>query len=149
MLYNTIREEIKKAMLAKDTVRLQVLRGLLASFTNEMIAKGKDEKTFSDEDAGAVIKRAVKQRKDSIEQFQKGGREDLVANETAELKIIETFLPEMMSEDEIRKTVELKITEAGNIDKTKLGAFIGSLMKELKGKADGATVKKIVEELVK
>jgi len=149
MQYKTIKDEIKKAMLTKDVVRLQVLRGLSATCTNEMIAKGKDENNFTEEDTNAVVKRAVKQRKDSIEQFTKGGREDLATAEKAELAILETFLPKMMSEEEIKKVVEEKIKNAGTIDKTKIGMFIGGIMKDLKGQADGALVKKIVEELVK
>lgn len=149
MQYKTIKDELKKAMIAKDALRLQVIRGLLASSTNEMIAKGKDENNFTEEDTNAVIKRAVKQRKDSIEQFTKGGREDLATAEKAELAILETFLPKMMTEEEIKKVVEEKIKNTGTIDKTKIGMFIGGIMKDLKGQADGALVKKIVEELVK
>ena len=149
-MHQNIKDQIKQAMLAKDTVRLTVLRGLLAAFTNELVAKmKKPNEELSDEDAIAVIRKAVKQRKDSIEQFTKGGRADLVESEEAELKVLETFLPALMSKGDIKKVVEAKIAEMGTVDKTKLGQLVGSLMKELKGKADGADVKEVVESLVK
>src|SRR3989344_7123992 len=97
MLQTQIKEEMKRAMLAKDTVRRDTLRSLLAAFTNELVAKGKPpQETISDSDAFTVIKRQVKQRKDSIEQFRKGDREDLAQTEEVELHIIEIYLPKMM-----------------------------------------------------
>src|SRR4051812_31078050 len=103
----TIKEEIKKAMLAKDPVRLNVMRGISAAFTNELVAKGqKPQDELKDEDGLAVIKRMVKQRKDSIEQFTKGGRADLANDEKAELAHLETFLPATMSKDAIRPIAE-------------------------------------------
>ena len=135
-------------MLAKDTLRLSVVRGLVSAFTNELVAKNrKPTDELSDEDVFAVIRRAVKQRKDSIDQFTKGGRPELAADESAELKVLETYLPQMMSKDEIRKIAEAKKVELGITDKAKLGQFIGAVMKELKGKADGADVKEVVESL--
>ena len=149
-LHQSIKGGIKEAMLKKDSVRLGVLRGLTAAFTNELVAKSRmpsDELT--DEEALAVIKRAVKQRKDSIDQFMKGGREDLAKDEKAELVVLETFLPATMSKDEIRKVAEAKKAELGIADASKLGQFIGTVMKELKGKAAGADVKEVVESLFK
>lgn len=143
-----IREEIKKAMLAKEALRLETLRGILSAFTNELVAtKRTPQDPLPDEDALKVIKRAGNQRKDSIEQFEKGGRKDLADKERAELAIIETFLPKMMSKDEIRTIVEAKKTELGVSDKSKMGIFMGAVMKELKGRADGAEVKEVVEGL--
>jgi len=143
-----IHSKIKEAMVAKDSVRLTVLRGLVSAFTNELIAKGKKpQDELPDEDALAVIKRAVKQRKDSVEQFTKGNRLDLVAVEEAELKILDTFLPQMMNRDEIKKIALKKKNELGITDKAGLGKFMGTLMKEFKGKADGNDVKAVVEEL--
>lgn len=149
----TIHENIKKqiidAMRAKDALKLETLRGLTALFSNELIAKGSAENFIDDESALALIKRSVKQHKDSIEQFDKGGRKDLSDKERAELVILEVFLPQMMSRDEIKKIAEAKIAAGGKPDAKKLGQFMGMLMKELKGKADGADVKAVVEELVK
>ena len=148
MLHQQIRDSIKEAMLAKDSVRLTVLRGLLSAFTNELLAtKRTPQEMLTDEECLNVIRRAVKQRKDSIDQFEKGGRPELAEDEKKELDILETYLPTMMSRDEIRKVVEAKKAEAGEVDKAKLGIFMGSVMKDLKGKADGADVKAVIDEL--
>ena len=149
-LHQDIREQMKEAMKAKDTLQLNVLRGLLAAFTNEAVSKKrKPDEELSDEDALSVISKAVKQRKDSIEQFAKGGRTDLVEAEKAEMTILETFLPTQMSREEVVNYVKQKISEAGSIDSSKKGQFIGMIMKELKTKADGALVKEVVDtELV-
>ncbi len=148
-LHKQIKDGIKDAMLKKDTLRLTVLRNISAVFTNEMLAKKITTPEMSDDDAITIIRRLVKQRKDSIEQFTKGNRIDLVKNEEAEMKILEAFLPQMMNKEEIEKVVKAKVAEAGTIDKAKLGQFMGGIMKELKGKADGMLVKQILEELVK
>jgi len=148
-LYKTIKDGIKDAMIKKDTLRLTVLRNISATFTNEMLAKKITTPELADEDAVAIVRRLVKQRKDSIEQFTKGNRMDLVKNEQDEMKILESFLPQMMSREEIEKVVKAKIASAGTVDKTKLGQFMGGIMKELKGKADGMLVKEILEELIK
>jgi hypothetical protein len=148
MLAQQIRGEMVSAMKAKDEVRLRVLRGLISNFTNELVAqKRKPTEELSDDDALAVIKRAVKQRLDSIEQFEKGGRQDLVANEKAELEILNAYLPEMMGKDAIRTIAEAKKAELGMTDKSKLGILVGAVMKELAGKADGKDVKEVVESL--
>ena len=148
MIQTQIKEEIKKAMLARDSIRLNTLRGLSAAFTNELVAKGmKPQDELSDEACLAVIKRLVKQRKDSIEQFKAGNRQDLVESESAELAILETLLPKMMSQDEIRKIAETKKAEMGITDKAKLGMLIGAVLKETKGQADGNDVKMVVESL--
>lgn len=148
MIQEKIKNDMKEAMIAKDSVKVTVLRGLMAAFTNELVAKMKKPgESISDEEAIAVIQRAIKQRKDSIDQFKKGGRNDLVEAEEKELSLIEAYSPKMMSRDEIQKIVEKKKAEMGAIDKTKLGMFMGAIMKELKGKADGADVKAVVESL--
>lgn len=148
-IQETIKAKLKEAMIAKDSVALLALRGLSAGFTNELVNKGiPPQEPISDEDALVVLKRAVKQRKDAIEQFASGGREDLAESEKAELAIIEQFLPASMSEEEITTFVQGKITEAGEIDKASLGKFTGMIIKELAGKADGGDVKKVVEKLL-
>jgi len=148
-LHKQIKDGIKDAMIKKDTLRLTVLRNISSTFTNEMISKKINVEELSDEDAITIIRRLVKQRKDSIDQFTKGGRMDLVKNEEDEMKILEAFLPKMMEKDEVEKIIKAKIAEAGTIDKARLGQFMGSIMKELKGKADGMLVKEILEELIK
>lgn len=149
MLHEQIKGEIKEAMKAKDELRLRVVRGLVAAFLNEIVAKKrKPDELLSDEEALAVITRAAKQRKDSIEQFQAGGREDLAASEQEELKIIETYLPKMMSQDEIRPLAETRKKELGIDNKTQAGQLMSALMKELKGKADGNDVKAVVDDIL-
>jgi uncharacterized protein YqeY len=149
MLHEQIKGEIKQAMLAKDELKLRVVRSLVAAFMNEtMSKKRKPDEMLTDEEALAVITRAAKQRKDSIEQFRAGNREDLAESEEAELKIIETYLPQLMSRDEIKPLAEAKKAELGITDKNKAGLLMSSLMKELKGKADGTDVKAVVDELL-
>ena len=147
-LQQSIKDQIKTAMLAKDTIKLEVLRGMSSAFTNELVAKGrKPQEELSDDEVIAVITRMAKQRKDSIEQFTAGGRTDLVAEEQAQLAIVETFLPTLMSREEIEAIVRAKQIELGMTDKSKMGMFVGTVMKDLKGKADGALVKQVVESL--
>lgn len=149
-IQETVKAKLKESMMAKDSVATMALRGISSGFTNELVNKGiAPQEPISDEDAMNVLKRAVKQRKDAIEQFISGGREDLADNERAELVVIEQFMPAMMSVADITTFVQAKITEAGTVDKTALGKFTGMLIKELAGKADGGDVKKVVEELVK
>lgn len=148
-LQETIRGQIKEAMLAKDQVRLGVVKSLVAGFTNELVSlKRTPQETLSDEEVLNVIRRAVKQRKDSIDQFTKGGRPELAESEKAELTILETYLPQMMSEEDVMTFAKTKLAEMGDIDKSKAGMFMGTLMKELKGKADGDTVKRVVDNLL-
>jgi len=148
-IQETVKAKLKEAMIAKDSVALMALRGISSGFTNELVNKGiPPQEPISDEDAMTVLKREQKKRKDSIEQFVAGGREDLADSEKAELTIIEQFLPQMMSEAEIETIVKAKIAEAGTVDKTSLGKFTGMIIKELAGKADGADVKKVVDRLV-
>lgn len=149
MLHLDIKEKIKDAMRAKEALRLEVLRGLLTAFVNELVAtRHTPQETLSDEAAIAVVKRLVKQRKDSMEQFEKGGRPELAEKEAAELKILEEFLPQMMSREEIRKIASAKKVELGITDKSGMGKFIGVVMKECGGNADGNDVKAVVEELL-
>ena len=148
-LTEKIKADLKVAMLARETVRVITQRGLLAAFVNELVVKKrKPTEELKDDEALAVIKRSVKQHKDSIEQFAKGGRKDLVKEEEAELKILETYLPKMMDEREIRKIAEAVKTKLKISDKSKIGVFVGTVMKECKGLADGGSVKKIAEELL-
>lgn len=147
-LTDTISQQITGALRAKDTLRLNTLRGIKAACVNELVAKRrKPEETLSDEETRAVIKRLVNQRKDSIEQFKKGNRDDLAKDEEAELKILESFLPAMMSREDIKKITEKKKEELGVSDRAKIGMLIGAVLKDCKGRADGAIVKQVVEQL--
>lgn len=149
-LHEQIKNNIKESMKAGDKVRLEVMRGLVTSFTNELVATSRTpQDMLTDEDAIKVITRLAKQRKDSIEQFTKGGRMDLVEEETKQLAILSEYLPKLMEQNEVEEFVKNKITELGAIDPTKKGMFMASLMKDLKGKADGSIVKEIVDQLFK
>ena len=149
MLSEKIRQELTDAMRARDSLKMNTLRGLLAAFVNELVAKGiKPQEQISDEDALQVVKRAVKQRKDSIEQFRNGNREDLAKKEEAELKILETYMPAQMTREQIEKVAKQLKEKLGVADKSKIGVLVGAVMKELKGQADGAEVKAVVEGLL-
>ncbi len=147
-LQETIKASLKEAMMAKDSVKMTVIRGLMSAFTNELVALGRTpQDALTDDEVLAVIRRGVKQRKDAIEQFVAGGREDLADSEKAELALLEVYLPAMMPREEIQKIAEAKKAELGIDDKSKSGMLMSTLMKELKGKADGADVKAVVEGL--
>ncbi len=144
----TIKESIKDAMKNKDMVRLGVLRGLSSVFMNEAVNLGRGPQgELSDEEVIALITREAKRRKDSIAQYTEGGREDLAADEQAELVILDEFLPTMMTLDEIRPLAEAKKAELAIDDASKVGILTGALMKDLKGKANGDDVKSVVESL--
>jgi len=148
MLHEQIKNGIKEAMMAKDTLRLKAFRAMSAAFTNELVAKSrKPQEMLKDEEAIAVIVRLAKQRNDSINQFRKGGREDLVKEEEAELAILETYLPKMMDKSEVEKIVQAKKGELGITDATKRGVLMSAVMKDLKGKVDGNLVKEVVDSL--
>lgn len=147
-LHEEIKSSLKDAMKAKDAVRLQVIRSLLTAFMNEMVANGKTpQDSLNDEEILAVIKRSAKQRKESITQYEAAGRPELAEPEKAELTILEEYLPQLMSQDEIRPVAEAKKTELAVDDKAKMGILIGAVMKELASKADGGDVKAVVESL--
>jgi len=149
MLHEQIKSGIKDAMMAKDALRLQAFRAMSAAFTNELVAKNKKpQEMLTDEEALLVINRLAKQRKDSIEQFKKGGREDLVKEEEAELAVLETYLPKLMDRIEVEKIARSKKDELGISDGTKKGMLMSALMKDLKGKADGMMVKEVVDSLL-
>jgi uncharacterized protein len=150
-IHQTIKESIKDAMRAKDQVKLDTLRGLVTLFTNEIITKKMPATTeYLDDDSTInLIKRSVKQRKEAIDQYEKGGRNDLAEKERAELSILEKYLPVSMSEEDILKVVVEKLGGKESITKEEAGKFTGMIMKELKGKADGALVKKVVDGMVK
>lgn len=146
-MLNTIRESLKEAMKAKDDLKRDTLRGFLAAFTNELVAKGrKPTDTLSDDEMITVLKRLGKQRRDSAEQFAAGGRPELAAKELDELKIIEAYLPQMASRDEVEKVAREKKAEL-NVDSTGQGKLMGAVIKALGGNADGALVKEVVASL--
>jgi uncharacterized protein YqeY len=149
-LHQQIKTDMVLAMKAKDADRVRVLRSLMTACTNELVAtKHKPDEELGDTGALAVIQREAKKRKDSIEQFTKGGRLELAEGEKAELTIIEDYLPEMMRRSEVEEIVRAKQSELGITDSSKKGMLMGAVMKELSGKADGGLVKEIVDGLLK
>lgn len=143
-----LKDMMKDAMRAKESVRLNVIRGLISACTNEAVAKGKGpDGTLADEEMLTVLMRASKQRKDAIEQFEKGGRPELAEGEKAELAILMTMLPAQMSRKEIEAAAKAKAAELGVSDKTGANKLMGMLMKDLKGKADGNDVKAVVDAM--
>lgn len=141
-----LKEMMKDAMRAKDQVRLTVVRGLLSAMTNEAVAKGYGpDGQLNEDETLAVVMRAAKQRKDSIQQFEAGGRPELAESEKAELAIIETMLPAQMPREAIEAAARAKAAELGVADKSGANQLMGALMKDLRGKADGTTVKQVVD----
>lgn len=147
-LHADIKASLKDALKAKEETRLRTIRSMLTAFTNELIASGHTPQgELSDEAALSVIKRLAKQRRESIVQYEENNRPELAEPEKAELVILESYLPQLMSPEEIRPIAEAKKTELGIEDKSKMGMLVGAVMKELNGKADGAEVKRVVESL--
>ncbi len=142
-----IFSDLKEAMKAKDQDRLRVLRSIKAKLMEKEISERQGgEAELSDEQALQVLTKAAKQRKESIAQFEEGGRNDLADNEKLELGIIEAYLPEMMSEDDVRAVVKEKISVMGASGPQDMGKVMGPVMGQLKGKADGSLVSRIVRE---
>ena len=147
-LHETIKTSLKDAMKAKEEAKLRTIRSMLTAFTNELVATSRTPQDWlKDEEVLAVIKRLAKQRKESILQFETNGRPELAEPEKEELVVLESYLPQLMSQDEIRPIAEAKKAELGIDDKAKMGMLMGAIIKELAGKADGADVKTVVESL--
>jgi len=145
-LQGQIRTDMVAAMKAKESVRLSVLRGLITNCTNELTAtKRTPQDVLLDDEVLAVIRRALKQRRDAAEQYRAGGREELAVREDDEAAILEVYLPTQMSEGEIAAVVTAKTQELGVTDRSGMGKLMGAVMGELKGKADGTLVKAVVE----
>lgn len=141
-----LKDQLKEAMLAKDELKTSVIRFVLSGITYYEIQKGGAGYEATEEDVLAVINKEVKQRKDSIEQFEKAGRQDLADKEKAELTILESYLPEQMSEEEVKKYVDEAVTTSGASSLQDMGKVMALLMPKVKGKADGTLVSKLVKE---
>lgn len=139
-----LNSEIKEAMKAKNKERLTTLRSLLSEAKN--IAIDDKRREASDEDLLKAVTKGIKQRKDSIEQYEEAGRTDLAEVEKFELSVLEEFQPEQMSEEEITTIVKEIIAAVGASSKADMGKVMGALMPKVKGKADGSLVSKIVNQ---
>jgi uncharacterized protein YqeY len=146
MLKKQLQTDLRDSMLAKDAEKTSTLRLLLSAITYYEIQKGGAGYEATDEDVLAVIGREVKQRNDAIEQFMIAGREELAAKELKEKAILEVYLPEQMTEEDIRKLVVEAVKKTGASTPQDMGKVMEVLMPQVKGKADGTLVSKIVKE---
>ena len=147
MLHQKVEAELKSALKTGEKEKTGVLRFLISAIKNHQIeVKAKGEEYLKDEEVIVVIRRQVKQRKDSIAEYEKGGRQELADKEKAEMAILENYLPAQADVEKIREVVKTKIAELGITDKSGFGKLMGATMAELKGQADGDAVKKVVEE---
>jgi hypothetical protein len=144
-LEDQIRNDMNGALKSGQKEKLSTLRTALSQIKDERINKRKD---LTEEDVIGVLMRAVKSRKDSIELYRKGGRQDLVDKETAEVELIQSYLPEQMPEDEVKKIIAEIVQSSGASDIKDIGKVMGPAMARLKGKADGKLVQQIARSLL-
>jgi len=142
-LLKKIESEMMDATKKGERLKADTLKMLKSDITYE---RGKTGEDLSEDKILEIITRAGKRRKESIEEYRKANREDLASQEEMELKIIETYLPEMMSEEDVESFISEKIKEMGGASKKDFGRVMGQMMKDLKGKADGAVVKKVLSK---
>lgn len=135
-------EALKAAMKAKDSVALDAIRAIKSAVKLSEIEAGKE---LADEDVHAVLQKAIKQRRDSIEQFKSGGRQDLVAVEEAQVAVLARFLPAQLGEAEIAALVDEAVAATGAAGPKDMGKVMGALMPKVKGKADGGLVNRLVK----
>ena len=146
-LFDQISEDIKKAMLAKDKVALDALRGIKKEFLEAKTAKGGDGELHDDR-ALQILQKMVKQRKEAAEMFRGANRPELADDEMAQCTIIERYLPAMMSEDELKAALQAIIAQVGATGPQDMGKVMGVATKQLAGKAEGKTINLIVRQLL-
>lgn len=147
-LKDTIQDDIKAALLGGDRVVGETLRNLKAAILNEEVAQGKRDEGLADEEVEKIIAREVKKRNESLAIYEQNGRPELAEVERQEAEIISRYLPEQLSEDEVRKVVESKVTELGASGPQAMGQVIGAVKQQLGNSADGALVARIVKEIL-
>jgi uncharacterized protein len=145
-LKERIETDLKTALLGGDRFVAEVLRGLKAVILDEEVKQGKREEGLTDEIIEQLIAREVKKRQDSATQYEAAGRPELVEAETNESKVIEGYLPEQLSEDEIKVAVNAAISDMGVKDASGMGQVIGAVKGKLGNNADGATIARLVKE---
>lgn len=146
-LFDQVSEDIKKAMLAKDKVALDALRGIKKEFLEAKTAKGSDGELHDDK-ALQILQKMVKQRKESAEMFTQANRPELAADELAQCKIIEQYLPAMLSEEELAEALRGIIAQVGATGPQDMGKVMGVATKQLAGKAEGKAINLKVRELL-
>ena len=142
-LESQIKDDLKTALKSKEELIVSVLRMLMADIKNAAIEKKED---LDDEEVTQAVTKAVKQRKDAIASYKEGGRDELADKEKKEIEILQKYLPEQLSEEEIVKVVDGVIKSTGASSAAEFGKVMGSVMSKLKGQADGQVVNKIVKE---
>jgi uncharacterized protein YqeY len=145
-LSERVDSDLKTAMREKNATKLGVLRMLKAAIMNAAIEKSGAQSQLSDAEATQVIRKQVKQRQDSIESFEKGGRAELAAKEKEELSILQSYLPQQMSADELSKIVRETIAEVGATSKAQMGGVMKALQPKVAGRADGKTLSAEVQK---
>jgi uncharacterized protein len=145
-LSERVDSDLKTAMREKNATKLGVLRMLKAAMMNAAIEKSGAQAQLSDADATQVIRKQLKQRQDSIESFEKGGRAELAAKEKEELSILQSYLPQAMSADDVSKVVRETISEVGATSKAQMGAVMKALQAKVAGRADGKTLSAEVQK---
>jgi uncharacterized protein len=147
-LQSQVDNDIKDAMRARETVRLNALRMLKAAMKNAAIEKGGAESVLEDAEAAAVIRKQIKQRQDAIEGFEKGGRTELAAGERAEIEILSAYLPQALTPEQVVELVKEAIAEAGATSKQQMGAVMKIATAKAAGRADGKTLSMAVQKLL-
>ena len=142
-MLDQLQEELKIAMKAGEKPKMMGLRNIIGKIKAAQIDKGE---TLTDKESLKILKTAAKQLKESIDQYQKGGRDDLADKEAFELTLLEKYLPEQLSEEHIRQTVKNIVKNTGAGSMLDMGKVMGATMQELAGSADGKIVQKIVQE---
>ena len=142
-MLDQLEEELKIAMKAREKAKMMGLRNIIGKIKSAKIDKGE---TLTNEESSKILKTAAKQLKESIDQYQKGGRDDLAEKEAFELTLLEKYLPEQLSEEQIRQTVKNIVKNTGSGSMQDMGKVMGATMQELAGSADGKIVQKIVQE---
>lgn len=146
-LFDQISDDIKKAMLARDKVRLEALRGIKKEFIEAKTAKGANGE-LSDDTALKIMMKMVKQRKESAEIYTNNSRPELAENELAEAAVIEEYLPKQLSAEELEKELTAIIAEVGASGPQDMGKVMGAATKRLQGKAEGRAISAMVKELL-
>ena len=142
-MLDQLQEELISAMKAGDKPRMTGLRNIIGKLKASQIDKGEE---LTDDESLKILKSAAKQLKESVEQYKKGGRDDLAEKELFELSLLDKYLPEQLSQDEIRTTVKNTIKSTGAESMQEMGKVMGAVMKELAETADGKLVQQIVQE---
>ena len=145
-LQQRVDSDLKEAMRAKDATTLGVLRMLKSALKYTAIEKSGAEAELSDAETAQVIRKQAKQRQDSIESFEKGGRAELAAKEEKEMSILQSYLPQAMTGDELSKVVRETIAELGATSKAQMGAVMKALQAKVAGRADGKTLSQEVQK---